>query len=263
MLASAMTAPLRGAAFDAAYGNGEWWMEEKFDGHRVMVVVQHGTVTAYARPRRAERRHARALPAAMVDALVTLPAGVYDGELVAAGGKSWDVTRIGAPLVFIAFDVPLVGGPLQDRRSRLLDALARLPGRQQSVSTVELAIPSWRQVESIWRRGGEGAILKRALSGYQPGRRSRDWVKVKASGAATLTIIGYTAGKSGPHSILRLRDEDGIETTVKTLGHQLLAAIDAQPRRFLGKRVVISFQEKTPAGTYRHGIFDHFAGDGE
>jgi hypothetical protein len=60
-----------------------------------------------------------------------------------------------------------------------------------------------------------------------------------------------------------LRDGSGVETTVKTLGNTLLRAIMKAPDSYIGRRVVITYQEKTPAGTYRHGIFDHFAGDAE
>jgi len=268
MLASAMDEAVTGAAFDRRFGIG-WLLEEKLDGHRCTVVVNGQDVRAFSRPRAGSAAKSRDVPAHVVTSLRHLPAGIYDGELVAPSGKAWDVVTIGAALVFVAFDVLQIGGVdllgqrYDFRRARLLECLRELPSTQRAVSTVESLAPTWAQVRAIWKRGGEGAILKRVDITYRPGYRSPDWIKVKASRSATLTITGFAAGKSGPYSALRLRDRAGVETTVKTLGNALLREISATPDRYIGRRVVITYQEKTPTGTYRHGIFDHFAGDGE
>jgi hypothetical protein len=263
MLASAMTTRVTGVAFDAAYGDGDVWaMEEKLDGHRCTVVVRGGEVAAYSRPREG-KANARALPVALVEQLSRFPDGTYDGELVAAGGKAWNVVELGARLVFVVFDV-VGAGDYRQRRARLLGILQTcLTPDQTAVSTVESVVPSWAAIEAIWSRGGEGVIVKRLSSLYRPGHRSPDWLKVKQAHAATLTITGFEAGKSGPYSALKLRDAHGIDTTVKVLGNRMLADISAAPDTFVGRRVVIAYQEKTPSGTYRHGIFDHFAGVGE
>jgi ATP-dependent DNA ligase len=188
------------------------------------------------------------------------------------GGNSWDVVTLGndARLVFVIFDVleqrgiALCGRPYRERRTLLLDTLREYLRRDQTaISTVESLCPSWKGIEALWARGGEGVIVKRLDSTYRPGARSADWIKVKTAHAATLTIIGFAAGKCGPHSVLRLRDAAGVETTVKTLGNALLRDITRAPTTFIGRRVVIAYQAKTPTGAYRHGIFDHFAGDGE
>jgi hypothetical protein len=267
MLASAMTYPVTGVAFDARYGGGEWVMEEKIDGHRCTVRVQDGIVSAFSRPRAgATAANARALPPHIVEQLARFPDGIYDGELVAPSGKAWDVVVVGSRLVFVVFDLlddESLRQPYCLRRGRLLAILAEMPDDQTAVSTVESLTPCYRDVENIWQRGGEGVILKRLDSRYRPGHRSPDWVKVKEAHAATLTLTGYQAGKSGPYSTLVLRDAAGVETTVKTLGNAMLRAVTAAPDSFIGRQVVITYQEKTPGGTYRHGIFDHFAGEGE
>jgi ATP-dependent DNA ligase len=263
MLASAMVDAVTGAAFDARYGSGEWVMEEKLDGHRLTVTVKDGQVHAFSRA-----TNARALPPHIIEQMRSLPPGVYDGELVAPSGKAWDVTVIGTHLVFVIFDLLECGGslcglPYAHRRSLLLSLLRALPEGQMAVSTVESLPPSWAGVQAIWARGGEGVILKRVASTYRPDHRSADWVKVKAVHAATLTITAFQPGKSGPYSALELRDAGGASTTVKTLDNALLRAIAADPGAYLGRRVVVSYQEKTPSGSYRHPMFDHFAGEGE
>ena len=267
MLASAMPERLTDGGFDVMFHTG-WALEEKLDGHRVIVQVR-GTgrfaqVAAFSRPAPNQAPKVRELPPAMVAALATVGDCDLDGELVAPTGKSWDVVVKGAQLVYVAFDITnslgidVMSKSYEDRRGILLDHLRGLVAGQQSVTTVLSNNPTWKEVQAIWARGGEGAILKRLCSRYQPGYRSPDWLKVKAEHTAVLTIIGFEMGKSGPYSTLRLRDAGGHETTVKTLGNQLLRDITAKPDSFIGREVVITYQERTPAGFYRHGRFDHF-----
>lgn len=265
MLASAMTDPVTGVDFDWRYDGVEWVMEKKIDGWRCIVIKKAARVEAFTR-----EGNPIPLPAAMLEVLRTFPDGTFDGELVdAVTGKSWTVTTASANLVFVAFDVLNLRGrdvtfmAYGSRRGLLMTVLAAMPTKQTSVTTVEQFVPCWRTVEDIWAAGGEGVILKRKSSTYRPGYRSPEWVKVKASKSATLELIGFKPGKSGPCSAMRLRDTDGKDTTVKVLGNALLAQVTRAPQSFVGRRVVITFQEKTPAGSYRHGQFDHFAGDGE
>lgn len=273
MLASAMTDPVTGGAFDARFASG-WALEQKMDGHRVLVDVSGGRVQAYSRPRAgAQFPHVKSLPPTMVDVLLTLPDGIYDGELCAAGGISSDVTRKGATLVVVLFDrlaasdgtrmIPLTGRGYADRRIALLAALACLPDGQQCVSTVESLTPTWARVQAVWARGGEGVILKRLTSVYQAGRRSPDWLKVKAGGVAVGEIIGFETGALGPYSVTVVRLASGLRTTVKTLDNATIADITANPDRYLGARLVISHKGVLASGKYRHPMFDHLAGDGE
>jgi len=267
MLASAMVNPIAGRDFDVRFKDG-WALEEKLDGHRCIVSVAGGgrEIEAFSRPRAGrDVGLLRTLPPEMLATLRHLGDGHYDGELVnATTGKAWDVVRKRAHLVFVAFDVLSLDGTdmtrhtYWERRAALLGRLAQLPTEQQSVSTVVSLRPTWRDVEAIWARGGEGAILKRHDSRYEPGHRSLHWLKVKQLHAATVTIIGFEAGRSGPHSAFRLQDADGHITTVKTTTNRQRAEIAADPASFLGRAVVISYQEKTHTGHYRHGRFDHF-----
>jgi ATP-dependent DNA ligase len=265
MLATAMIDVVAGKEFDRRYPASAWAMEQKLDGHRCIAVVTGGVVDAYSRPRAGELAKTTDLPDRVIEQLQRFPDGIYDGEKVAATGKSWDVTSTGATLVFVIFDILSYCGQDQTgyayelRRDLLLDVLRTMPKGQTAISTVESLPPSWAGVEAIWKRGGEGVIVKRRDSRYQPGYRSADWIKVKKILAAKLTITGFTAGKSGPYSTLNLRDAAGIETTVKTLDNALLREIAAAPKSFIGRAVVISYQEQTPSGSYRHPRFDHFA----
>lgn len=264
MLASAMTK----TAF-ADHCNPAWVLEEKFDGIRVIIRKTDSRVIAWSRPRSGKEALVRELPPRLVAAILEMPDGIYDGELVTAGGRSWDVARIDTEKTLVLFDVCQVLGqsvtakPYTERREYLRLAVEHVTNDRAAIAVPEAQPVSLDAVQAIWNRGGEGAILKRTASTYQPGKRSPDWVKVKKTGSAVLTLIGFEAGKNGPYSVLKLRADDGQDTTVKTLTNKLLAEIAAAPETFVGRRVVIAYCELTDTGRFRHGIFDHFAGAGE
>lgn len=269
MLASAMT---KGQTFDS-FRPGVWVLEEKFDGHRVLI-RKNGTVRAWSRPGAGKEPLVRDLPAHLTAAVEHLPDGVYDGELVVPGGGSWDVTRLDKreSLRLVLFDaVELLGQDLTrqtyaDRRALLAQAVAHHDVRSAGERLITAPEPlpvSDESVQSIWARGGEGAILKRLASPYRSGWRTPDWVKVKRSASVTLTVVGFEAGKNGAHSAVLLRGDDGLETKVKTKDNATLRAIAADPDSFIGRRLVVSYTEKTPSGSLRHGMWDHFAGVGE
>jgi ATP-dependent DNA ligase len=270
MLASALREPLTGARFDARFGP-EWALEEKHKGHRCIIRVGRSAVVGYSRPQHGHQGVplTRPLPASLVQTMRHLPTGDYDGELVATTGRDWDVKRTGAALVFVAFDMLMVAGydttPLlyDLRRGTLLEALRRLPPDQTDVTTVVSEPPTWAAVQAIWARQGEGAVLKRRASLYERGRRSPDWLKVKLRLARTLTITGFKEGESGPYSAIRLVDAEGRPASVKTPGHAMLRAMAAHPMAYVGRALVISYQEITPDGKYVQACFDHFAGPGE
>jgi hypothetical protein len=143
----------------------------------------------------------------------------------------------------------------------VLDVLrSSLDEGQTYVTTVESTAVTHAAVQAVIARGGEGVILKRTSSRYRPGMRSPDWLKVKARQAATLTITGFAPGKSGPYSAMQLVDDDGGTATVKVSGNRLLADVTAAPQSFIGRKVVIAFQERTKTGAYFQPTFDHFAG---
>jgi ATP-dependent DNA ligase len=272
MLASAITDPRSSLT---SYDTKAWVIEEKFDGLRLVVDVSPFDVTAFSRPRGGKAPLIRPLPPHISAACAGLPFGVNDGELACPGGKAWDVLRLtnADRLVLVLFDVLRV----EDRgditawgyaaRHALLTETVRAAGLGAAIVVSASVAGGARQfqvfAESVWQRGGEGVMLKRAASRYQPGRRSPDWLKVKRQRAETLAIVGFEAGKLGPHAIVRLQDGAGTETTVKALDDVTRAAIDRDPAAWIGRRLVISFQEKTPDGKWRHPMWDHLAGEGE
>ena len=271
MLASAMTDTVF-----ADYENDAWTLEPKLDGHRCVVRKTATDVWAWSRPRAGAGKVglARTLPVGIVDALKQMPDGVYDGELVTPSGKAWDVSRSEtfADQTLVLFDVvelfgqALAAKPYGERRPALEMAVAHLQGTPHATRVgITPAVPvTWAAVEAVWAAGGEGAVLKRKAAPYRPGHRSADWIKVKRSLSLTMTVTGFEAAKLGPYSVVLLRGDDGVETKVKTLDNHWLREFAAAPGSFIGRRLVISCQERiAKGGQPRHPMWDHFAGEGE
>jgi len=228
----------------------DWIVEEKYDGHRLIVQVAHlhiwgaakpeSNVIAWTRP----RQHAgatgktmleRPLPSHLIKQLKVLPTGTYDGELV-GGRTSTDVSRLDvqASLRFVVFDVLQHEGA--DQMSRPLDQRRRLLAaifRQDDVDACEHLMISTairvtcqddvtKFVTEVWTQGGEGAILKRRAAPYQPGKRSPDFIKVKKLFTEVMTVVGFEATRGkvmnrGPFATVVLEDSKGNRTSVKTV----------------------------------------------
>jgi bifunctional non-homologous end joining protein LigD len=98
----------------------------------------------------------------------------------------------------MAFDLLAVDGvevwrePLSDRLARLDEVL--VPSGRVQRSAVFPGEGS-ALFEAVREQGMEGVIGKRAASAYQPGRRSRDWRKVKVRREVCCVIGGWTSGE--------------------------------------------------------------------
>jgi bifunctional non-homologous end joining protein LigD len=103
------------------------------------------------------------------------------------------------PASYIVFDVLHVDGvslldePYDARRERLED----LALDAEAITTS----PAYRDVDgadvfaAASSRGLEGIVAKRRASRYQPGARSKDWLKVKAMRAQEVVIGGWLPGQ--------------------------------------------------------------------
>ena len=248
------------------YATDDYVLEEKFDGHRIIIRNYAGILTAWSR-----LGNVRTLPAHIAKAMKEMPAGVYDGELLVPGMHSYDVTagQNSGQEVLVLFDILEINGssimdePLAVRHEFLTTAYGIFDGTTVPIQLAQQSTPSVQAVKAIWARGGEGAVLKRLGAKYSPGWRTPDWIKVKAIAATTLVITGFKTGKNGPYSTVDLVDDQGNKTSVKTLDNATMRDITKDPDNYIGKRLVISYQERTPSGNYRHPFWDHLAGESE
>lgn len=190
----------------AALKAGQWAFEGKWDGYRLLIEVDHGTVRLRSRSGRdvtAEYAQLRSLAADFMDYHVVL-----DGEVVALNKSgvpcfSEMQNRNRATRVeFWAFDLLYLDGrsllraKYSDRR-KLLETLGSIGNL-----TVPELLPGdgAEALEYSRKHGWEGVIAKRRDSSYQPGRRSASWVKDKHWKTQEVVIGGWRAGEGGRSS---------------------------------------------------------------
>jgi len=241
------------------FADGNHVMEEKFNGHRMEITVAKGFILG-----RSRNGLARKLPDHIIERCFLLDQGTYDGELFIPGGVSTDVVDLNLQTSanLILFDrmssdrTSFLNNSAMERRGALVEASQLMP--DGVVKIAQQYDVSRQKLQEIWDAGGEGAIIKRLLAPYQPGKRTLDWIKLKKEQHAELTIIGFQAGRLGPHSKIVLEDEFGVTISVKSRNDAWRNSFNQDFAKYIGKRLVISFQEKTRDGKYWHPMADHF-----
>jgi bifunctional non-homologous end joining protein LigD len=179
-----------------------WLYEAKWDGYRTITYVTNGDVELRTRKDQDYTERFAIVAGAVPRALRTSNC-VLDGEVCAVdeqGRASFSAMQKGGyPLVYYVFDLlelegePLIGLPFVERRKRLEGILDR---RNKTIQLSE-AFDNGRALEqAALEQGLEGVMAKRAQSRYEPGRRSRDWLKVKpGKQRQEFVIAGYTRGQ--------------------------------------------------------------------
>jgi bifunctional non-homologous end joining protein LigD len=109
------------------------------------------------------------------------------------------------PVVYMLFDVLWLDGhttlELQYReRRRLLEALA-LNGPSWQTPSVHQG-DGWSLLAATREHGLEGIVAKRLDSVYEPGRRSRNWLKVKNHLRQEFVVGGWVPGKGARSTTL-------------------------------------------------------------
>jgi DNA ligase-1 len=186
----------------------EFFVEDKYDGIRAQAHMQGGRVALYSRTMD-EITHR--FPE-LVAPLQALPVdAIIDGEIVPVRGSSVlpfaDLQkRLGrktvgtellseTPVALVAYDLlyaegrVLIDDSLQERRSRLehlvpQEGTLRLSAakRMRDVAALDA------EFEAARARGNEGLMIKDPRSSYKPGRRGREWLKLKRA-MATLDVV--------------------------------------------------------------------------
>jgi bifunctional non-homologous end joining protein LigD len=195
-------------------GEREWAFEIKWDGVRAIAYSQPGEL-------RLESRNLKDITdsypeLARLNRALSSHGAVLDGEIVAFdsdGRPSFSALqprmhvasraqakRLAAstPVTYVIFDLlwldghSLMARPYLERRERLADL--KLGG--ESWQTPEHVVGQGSALLQASREQGlEGVVAKRLRSIYQPGVRSRDWIKVKSFGRQEFVIGGWIPGK--------------------------------------------------------------------
>jgi bifunctional non-homologous end joining protein LigD len=178
-----------------------WMYEVKFDGYRCLAFNEKNRVNLFSR--RGNRLNDD-FPA-IAQALEKLPEGtMIDGEIVALdehGRPSFNALqnrRSGnQSLHYYVFDLlghegrSLLGVELRARRE-LLQSI--LPASSAVIFSEHFQTTAGQLLKSARELGLEGIVAKRADSFYEPGKRSRAWVKYKIQQGQEFVIGGYKIG---------------------------------------------------------------------
>ena len=185
----------------------EFLIEDKFDGIRAQAHVEAGRVALYSRTMD-EITHR--FPE-LIEPLRSLPSDVIiDGEIIPANGdvilpfselqKRLGRKSVGSqlllavPVVLVAYDLLYAAGkvlidqPLGERRHLLGQLVSENgPVRMSQGKLLSDAAMLDEEFDLARGRGNEGLMIKSPGSQYKPGRRGRDWLKLKRA-IATLDV---------------------------------------------------------------------------
>jgi bifunctional non-homologous end joining protein LigD len=185
-------------------GGDEWLHEPKWDGYRILALIQAGKVSLWSRNR---LEWTQKLPgiAASLRAL-NLRDAALDGELVAGQGAQKDFGLLQAtlsgekhgPLAYMLFDilhldgVDLRGVALSARKGLLEEMLKAAP-RPLSYSS-HIVGRGEEVFSAATAQGLEGIVSKRADAPHVGGR-SDDWRKSKEATSDEFAVVGFTPPK--------------------------------------------------------------------
>ena len=259
--------PMKATAAQGPFDDDDWLFELKLDGYRVEAVIDGGHVRLWTRNKQDAARYFPDLAATPPRAWIRAATAVVDGEVVALdrdgkpqfgllqdragmgrfgprpGGasKAKDGADDGfvAPVVYYVFDLVyhdgrlLVDVPLEERKKLLRSVLRDHPSVRFG-GHVEADGRDFH--EAVAGQGLEGIIAKLRTSRYEPGRRSRSWLKIKIRREQEVVVVGYEPGK-GSHAdlgslILAVREGDEWR-----YAGEVGSGLDARTRRELKKEL--------------------------
>src|SRR3989440_5151153 len=209
----------------------EFFVEDKFDGIRAQAHVQDDRVAIFSRTLDEISSRFPELYAPLRE----LPTDVIiDGEIIAARGDeilpfSNLQKRLGrktvsenllasTPVVFVAWDLlyatgrVLINDPLESRRAKLEELVSTASGSNRVKARTLRLSQAKRfsntdalddEFDAARARGNEGLMIKDPSSFYKPGRRGREWLKLKKA-LATLDVVVTTVelGHGKRHHVL-------------------------------------------------------------
>jgi bifunctional non-homologous end joining protein LigD len=227
--------PMLATLTDKPFDDPNWIFETKWDGFRAIAVAAPGHAALYSRN---GNDVAQKYPS-ICEALAAIKQeAVLDGELVALDvhGRSrfqllQNAEREPTRLQYCVFDLLYLDGkdlrdwPLLKRKEALKEVLPKSPLLHYSTHVVGEGIAAFTKAK---RAHEEGVIAKLADSRYYSGKRTREWLKVKASQEQEVVIVGFTKPRGSR----------------KCFGALLLAVRDGKRWKYAG-RVGTGFDEKT------------------
>jgi bifunctional non-homologous end joining protein LigD len=189
-------------AEDVPRGAG-WTFEIKWDGYRIVSRLAGSDAELRTRKDQDYTKRFAGVARELPKALKTTDC-VVDGEVCALdedGRPSFSAMQQGradTPIVYYLFALLELEGesiidlPLVERRKRLEQLIDR---RNSTVRLSEPFDDGRALLNAAKQQKLEGILAKRLDSRYLPGKRTRDWLKIKSHGRQEFTIAGYTRGQ--------------------------------------------------------------------
>ncbi|WMY11256.1 DNA ligase D [Paraburkholderia phenoliruptrix] len=238
--------PQRATLTSSLPTTGDWIIESKLDGYRMLARVDKGRVRLFTSGGHDWTKKLATLAAEV--AKLPLSSGWLDGEIVVLRDGLPDFGALqtaidGAAndeIVYFLFDLPycdgddLTGVPLWARRARLAQLLEKDSDRIRF--SQDFDAPIVQMFEAAAGLGLEGLMLKRREARYESGR-TEAWLKAKCRLRQEFVVCGFTArgGKEGEVGSLllgyyagkKLHDAGSVGTgwnarTGRDLWHRLL-----------------------------------------
>ncbi|MEP6740147.1 MAG: DNA ligase D [Caldimonas sp.] len=182
---------------------GDWLVETKFDGYRLMVRVDNGKARLITRGGHDWTKKMMSLAAAIES--LGIDSAWLDGEIVVmndAGVPNFNAlqnaidTARGDAIDYFVFDLPFHGGrdlrkvPLLSRRALLAGIVEKSTSDRVRLSQTFAAAPA-QMLEAARQMQLEGIILKRPDSPYVS-QRTETWLKLKCVLRQEFVICGFT-----------------------------------------------------------------------
>jgi bifunctional non-homologous end joining protein LigD len=195
--------PMLATLIEKPFNDPDWLYEVKWDGFRIISHLSKRNVTL--RSRKGENYTKKYLP--VVEALQKLNIdAILDGELIAidpTGKPNFDeVQRWDGflPLQYYLFDIisldgkSLIDKPLTARKDILRKIIPEDHDILKFSDSFDDGIALFNQLEALdW----EGIIAKRKDSIYQPGKRTKNWLKIPTRKQQEFVVGGWAESTSG------------------------------------------------------------------
>ena len=254
--------PMNATLVKKPFTHPDWLYEVKLDGYRILVKKQGNKVRLFTR---GGMDYSKYYPT-VVEALKEIDEDVVlDGEIVVVDDKgmpSFDLLQKyngEMAVIYYGFDILWVAGydltelPLYQRK----ELLQQLLPQSEIVRYSEDFDDGRALFEKITTMGLEGIVAKRRDSIYQPGKRTKDWLKLLTTIKQEFVIGGWTESESGRdfRSILFGAYDKG---QLKFVGHSGSGFSDKVMKEIMNRLKPLEIKKKPFAGDVDHNTTPHW-----